>query len=82
MWSYVELCGVMCGVMWSYVGPGCETVRGPGDPEQQYFADGIAEDLTTDLSRISDMFVISRNVAEIGKGQHNDRQPRGAAGWE
>jgi adenylate cyclase len=32
-------------------------------PEQQYFADGIAEDLTTDLSRIADMFVISRNTA-------------------
>ena len=34
-----------------------------GDPEQQYFADGITEDLTTDLSRIVDMFVISRNTA-------------------
>jgi adenylate cyclase len=33
------------------------------DRDQQYFADGITEDLTTDLSRISDMFVISRNTA-------------------
>jgi hypothetical protein len=33
------------------------------DADQQYFADGITEDLTTDLSRISDMFVISRNSA-------------------
>jgi TolB-like protein len=33
------------------------------NPEQQYFADGITEDLTTDLSRIPDMFVISRNTA-------------------
>jgi TolB-like protein/class 3 adenylate cyclase/Flp pilus assembly protein TadD len=33
------------------------------DPDQQYFADGITEDLTTDLSRLSDMFVISRNTA-------------------
>jgi TolB-like protein len=33
------------------------------DPEQQYFADGITEDVTTDLSRIGDMFVISRNTA-------------------
>ena len=33
------------------------------DPEQRYFADGITEDLTTDLSRISDSFVISRNTA-------------------
>jgi TolB-like protein len=32
-------------------------------PEQQYFADGITEDLTTDLSRLADMFVISRNTA-------------------
>jgi TolB-like protein len=31
--------------------------------EQQYFADGIAEDLTTDLSRVGQMFVISRNTA-------------------
>jgi TolB-like protein/class 3 adenylate cyclase/Flp pilus assembly protein TadD len=33
------------------------------DPDQQYFADGITEDVTTDLSRISDIFVISRNTA-------------------
>jgi TolB-like protein len=33
------------------------------DPDQEYFADGITEDLTTDLSRITDMFVISRNTA-------------------
>jgi adenylate cyclase len=33
------------------------------DPEQQYFADGITEDVTTDLSRIADMFVISRSTA-------------------
>jgi adenylate cyclase len=33
------------------------------DPDQQYFADGITEDLTTDLSRIGGMFVISRDSA-------------------
>jgi adenylate cyclase len=33
------------------------------DPEQQYFADGVTEDLTTDLSRIPHMLVISRNSA-------------------
>jgi adenylate cyclase len=33
------------------------------DAEQQYFADGITEDLTTDLSRLADMFVVSRNTA-------------------
>jgi len=33
------------------------------DREQQYFADGITEDLTTDLSRLSGMLVISQNTA-------------------
>ena len=33
------------------------------DPDQQYFADGITEDVTTDLSRIGNSFVISRNTA-------------------
>jgi adenylate cyclase len=39
------------------------------DPEQQYFADGITEDLTTDLSRIADMLVISRSSAFTYKGK-------------
>ena len=34
-----------------------------GDPEQQYLADAITDDLTTDLSRIPDLVVISRNTA-------------------
>jgi DNA-binding winged helix-turn-helix (wHTH) protein len=34
-----------------------------GDADQQYFADGITEDLTTDLSRLENIFVISRNTA-------------------
>jgi len=34
-----------------------------GDPAQQYFADALTDDLTTDLSRIADMLVISRNTA-------------------
>ena len=34
-----------------------------GDPRQQYLADGITEDLTTNLSRFTDMLVISRNTA-------------------
>jgi adenylate cyclase len=33
------------------------------DREQQYFADGITDDLTTDLSRLANMFVISCNTA-------------------
>jgi adenylate cyclase len=39
------------------------------DPEQQYFADGVTEDLTTDLSRIANMVVISRNTAFTYQGK-------------
>jgi adenylate cyclase len=42
------------------------------DPDQQYFADGLTEDLTTDLSRITDMFVISRNTAFTYQGKSID----------
>ena len=47
------------------------------DREQQYFADGITEDLTTDLSRIADMFVISRNTAFTYKGKRVDTRQIG-----
>jgi adenylate cyclase len=43
-----------------------------GDPEQGYFADAITEDLTTDLSRIRDLVVISRNSAFTYKDQPID----------
>jgi TolB-like protein/class 3 adenylate cyclase len=39
------------------------------DPAQEYLADGITEDLTTDLSRIEDSFVIARNTAFTYKGK-------------
>jgi TolB-like protein/Tfp pilus assembly protein PilF len=39
------------------------------EPEQEYLADGIAEDVTTDLSRIAHMTVISRNTAFTYKGR-------------
>ena len=39
------------------------------DPEQEYFADGITDDLTTDLSPISGSFVIARNTAITYKGK-------------
>jgi adenylate cyclase len=42
------------------------------DPEQQYFADGITDDLTTDLSRLPDMLVISPNTAFTYKGKPVD----------
>ena len=43
-----------------------------GDPEQEYFADGLTENLTTDLSRIGDLFVIERNAAFAYKGRKID----------
>jgi adenylate cyclase len=43
-----------------------------GDPEQEYFVDGVTESLTTDLSRISGSFVIGRNTAFTYKGKHAD----------
>jgi class 3 adenylate cyclase len=42
------------------------------DPEQQYFADAITDDLTTDLSRISDSFVVARTTAYAFKGKAVD----------
>jgi adenylate cyclase len=40
-----------------------------GDPEQEYFSDGITEDLTTDLASIPELFVIARNSAFTYKGR-------------
>src|SRR5712692_1408357 len=40
-----------------------------GEAEQDYFSDGLTEDLTTDLSRISTLFVIARNTAFTYKGK-------------
>ena len=47
------------------------------DPEQQYFADAITEDLTTDLSRIPHMFVISRNSAVYYRNKPADTRQIG-----
>jgi TolB-like protein/class 3 adenylate cyclase len=43
-----------------------------GDPEQDYFVDGVTESLTTDLSRISGSFVIGRHTAFTFKGKSVD----------
>jgi adenylate cyclase len=40
-----------------------------GDPEQEYFSDGITEDIITDLSKISGLFVLARNTAFTYKGR-------------
>ncbi|MEO6255856.1 MAG: TIR domain-containing protein [Sphingomicrobium sp.] len=65
--------------------PGNEpkVVRGPsvcvlpfvnmsGDPEQEYFSDGITEDIITDLSKVSALLVIARNTAFTFKGRVMD----------
>ena len=43
-----------------------------GDPEQEYFVDGVTESLTTDLSRMRGAFVIARNTAFTYKGKTID----------
>ncbi|MEJ2516160.1 MAG: TIR domain-containing protein [Gammaproteobacteria bacterium] len=43
-----------------------------GDPEQEYFSDGITEDVITDLSKVSALAIISRNSAFRYKGTHVD----------
>ena len=43
-----------------------------GDPEQEYFADGITEDIITDISRISGLFVIARNSSFVFKNRSVD----------
>ena len=40
-----------------------------GDPEQEFFADGLTEDILTELSRFRDLFVISRNSVFVYKGK-------------
>jgi TolB-like protein len=47
------------------------------DPAQDYFADGVTENLTTDLSRIRDSFVIARNTAFTFKGKGLDAKEIG-----
>jgi len=48
-----------------------------GDPEQEYFSDGITEDIITDLSKISSLFVVARNTAFTYKGKPRNVQQVG-----
>jgi adenylate cyclase len=48
-----------------------------GDPAQDYFADGVTDNLTTDLSRIRNSFVIARNTAFTFKGKAVDAKEIG-----
>ena len=47
-----------------------------GDPEQEYFSDGITEDIITDLSKISALFVVGRHTsfAYKDKSAQSDRR--------
>jgi adenylate cyclase len=49
--------------------PFCRSRNMSGDPEQEYFADGMTEDLITDLSKVSGLFVIARNSSFAYKGR-------------
>src|SRR5215475_12395037 len=40
-----------------------------GDPEQEYFSDGMTEDIITDLSKLSGLFVIARHASFLYKGR-------------
>lgn len=42
------------------------------DPEQEFFADGIVEDVITELSRFRNLFVIARNSTFVYKGTATD----------
>src|SRR6478752_6061761 len=48
-----------------------------GDPEQEYFSDGMTEDLITDLSKVSGLFVIARNSSFAYKGRNVNVQEAG-----
>jgi adenylate cyclase len=48
-----------------------------GDPAQDYFADGITDNLTTELSRVRDSFIIARNTAFTYKGKSIDAKQIG-----
>ena len=50
-----------------------------GDPEQDYFSDGITEDLITDLSKVSGLFVVARHSAFTYKAHPMKGQQIGAA---
>ncbi|HEY4070472.1 MAG TPA: TIR domain-containing protein [Sphingomicrobium sp.] len=50
-----------------------------GDPEQEYFSDGITEDIITDLSKVSALLVIARNTAFTFKGKVMDVKDVGRA---
>src|SRR6202161_604874 len=81
---------ISCGAMWFLAAEG-STPPGAArlsivvlpftnlsnDPAQDYFADGVTENLTTELSRLHNSFVISRNTAFTFKGKNLDARAIG-----
>ncbi len=81
---------ISCGAMWFLAAEG-STPPGAArlsivvlpftnlsnDPAQDYFADGVTENLTTELSRLHNSFVISRNTAFTFKGKNLDAKAIG-----
>jgi adenylate cyclase len=51
-----------------------------GDPDQEYFSDGITEDIITELSRFRDIHVIARNSSFQFRGKNVDVKRPGARG--
>jgi hypothetical protein len=47
-----------------------------GDPDQEFFADGLTEDIITEVSRFRDLLVISRNAVFVHKGKPDGRGNR------
>jgi adenylate cyclase len=52
-----------------------------GDPEQEYFADGMVEEIITALSRFKWLFVIARNFEFHLQGQSRRYQGGGTQAW-
>ena len=50
-----------------------------GDPEQEFFADGLTEDIITEMSRFRDLLVISRNSIFLHKGKPVGAEPAALA---
>ena len=60
--------------------PSCRSRTCQGDPEQEYFVDGMAEDIITALSKLRWFFVIARNSTFAYKGK-SSTSARSAANW-